>query len=221
MFVKQQGLSLIEILVTIAIGVFLLGGASSLGLFTINNTYAINHKATLQQEMDNILNLISNDIARAGFSTNNFQRIWLNDQIGTSGNFKCIIYRYDRNSNSAVDADETRGIYFNVDTTNAKNNEIRILRNSDLASTNNCSDAIWSDNDKAPVIHNKQSITINSLNLKPHITNLTNSNIPANTVDSVEISLTATQTGRLSSTSDDQQLTITRTVQLRNLPIKQ
>jgi type II secretory pathway component PulJ len=120
---KQAGLSLLEILMALAIGIFLLLGASS---FFISNlkTQTNNLRAnTLNQDIRQATMFITRDLRRAGYSadivTNAFNGIRLckSDnsaapcaELNTNATDHCILYRYDRNKNGgAADNDELLG----------------------------------------------------------------------------------------------------------------
>jgi prepilin peptidase dependent protein B len=96
---KQAGLSLIELMIALAIGLILLGAIISVYIVTINGSTNALRVSRLNHDMSSIINLMANDIKRAGYSceafagfdlkTNSFTGIEItNDGSG-------ITYAYD------------------------------------------------------------------------------------------------------------------------------
>ncbi len=63
----QRGFTLIELLVAMAVGLVVLGGVLSVYLTTIRTSHATLQASRLNQEMAAILNIMANDIRRAGY----------------------------------------------------------------------------------------------------------------------------------------------------------
>lgn len=121
---KQNGLTLIEILVSLAISMFLLLGLSSFFIKNLQTQSDTVKASTLNQDLRQAVMLISRDIKRAGYSgdtvTNSFNTIRIcdsdnnqvpcdsiadatkTDQADNSLNDLCILYTYDRNKNGGV-----------------------------------------------------------------------------------------------------------------------
>ncbi|WP_273431459.1 prepilin-type N-terminal cleavage/methylation domain-containing protein [Chitinibacter tainanensis] len=177
---SQRGVSLIEILIAIAIGMFLLLGLSS---FLVNNiqTQGSNLKTnTLNQDIRQIASLISKDIRRAGYSgstaTNSFNNIrnctsdsdtlpCTNSDPSTTTNH-CILYTYDRNkSGGTPESNEFGGFRLNNGTIQMRTGGDTL--NSCIPDTNNT----WVDT-------TDRNIEITDLRFC-YISNATNSNTNA------------------------------------------
>lgn len=107
----QKGLSLIELLIAMVLGLVLLVGVSEL-YSNSARTYNDNIKVTrLNQELRAALTMMSNDIRRAGFSAAAAPTQWVNQNpfqaIFVNGNANCILFSYDHGngSGSAVGPD--------------------------------------------------------------------------------------------------------------------
>jgi len=121
---KQEGLTLIEILVSLAIAMFLLLGLSSFFIKNLQTQSDTIKASTLNQDLRQAVMLISRDIKRAGYSgdsvTNSFNTIRICDsddenapcdsiadadaptQADNTINNLCILYTYDRNKSGGV-----------------------------------------------------------------------------------------------------------------------
>jgi prepilin peptidase dependent protein B len=121
---RLAGTSLVELLVSMAIGLASLSAMSSLVGHGIALNSQLLAKARLDEELDAIVALLINDIRRTGYSAGTAQR--LNDPIHTPSPFSqtlqlaqhtseasdsCILYAYDRNQNGLLDIDDTNENY--------------------------------------------------------------------------------------------------------------
>lgn len=107
---KQSGLSLIELMISIAVGLLLLAGVVTIYSNSVISNSNSMRTAKLNQDMRAIMLMMVNDIRRAGYSgataaaagigagpgTNPFRTI----NTATPG---CILFNYDLNENSTVD----------------------------------------------------------------------------------------------------------------------
>ena len=97
---SQSGFTLIEILISLALGLLIIGGAFSYFLSTLKTSKELLLQSKLQQEVRSTANLIQRDIRRAGYApvgnTNQaiVQTIWLGKTDSTLANDNCVIYRY-------------------------------------------------------------------------------------------------------------------------------
>lgn len=69
----QRGLSLVELLVGVALGLFLVAGASTLFVSHLNNGRRLLLEARLNQDLRAVADLITRDIRRAGYWGNSLQ----------------------------------------------------------------------------------------------------------------------------------------------------
>lgn len=68
---KQFGMTLIELMVGLVVGLVVIGGALTLLLSSLNNQKSHNQVVRLNQDMRAIMDLMVRDITRAGFATDN------------------------------------------------------------------------------------------------------------------------------------------------------
>lgn len=154
---KQTGFTLIEIMVSLLIGFIVIAATLSLYITSIRGTSNIAQSARLNHDMDSALALMVNDIRRAGY--------WGGAMIGSDSRDNpftvsgttdlqipaadCVLYTYDANGDSAVDANEYYG--FRVNNSNIQ------MRSSNIG----CNDNGW------------ESLNVNEGNAKVNITALT------------------------------------------------
>lgn len=208
--IRQQGISLIEILVALAVGLLLLGAASSVGLSSLASSKDGIINSNAQQQLQVVMNQITRELRRAGYSKSEetiqtatgFRNITFLD-----GN-KCVVFRYDRlpESSSALTPPgdgtlvgaEVRGIRLS-------GNQIKII----TAATNttmpiSCDGAgTWEE-------LSNSSLKITALTLTPLKVMLIDG---SEVIDQVTVSITAE-----SKSTPVQNLSISEVVQLRNRP---
>jgi type IV pilus assembly protein PilW len=68
---KQSGMTLIELMIGLVVGLVVIGGALTLLLTSLNNQKSHNQVVRLNQDMRAIMDLMVRDIRRAGFATDN------------------------------------------------------------------------------------------------------------------------------------------------------
>ncbi|NRP46105.1 MULTISPECIES: PilW family protein [unclassified Marinobacterium] len=68
---KQSGMTLIELMIGLVVGLVVIGGALTLLLSSLNNQKSHNQVVRLNQDMRAIMDLMVRDIRRAGFATDN------------------------------------------------------------------------------------------------------------------------------------------------------
>lgn len=111
---KQNGLSLIEVMISLAVGLFLLMAILSIYGIGVKSNNDILRNAQLNYDMEAVMTLIVNDIRRAGYWNHD---IYPNDSffknltdISIQDNGSTILYSYDENENGIiVDPDEKYG----------------------------------------------------------------------------------------------------------------
>jgi len=119
---KQAGLSVVEMLVGVAVGLFLLGGALKLFIDSINDSRRLMIETRVNQDLRAAADLIARDLRRAGY--------WQNALAGAAspptinpyrlatpvaGAASSITYSFSRDGteNNVVDANETFGFRLN------------------------------------------------------------------------------------------------------------
>lgn len=172
---KQAGFSLIELMISMAVGIMLTSGA--IGIFTgsMKNNYEFVSRAKLDQDLQGVLNLIAKETRRAGYDAN--------IPIGSSSDFgidanstsTCLLYSYDSNTSGTlgqVDSAEQYGIRFNSSTN-------KILFGSKVTA---CSGTGWS------AINDANTVQITSLSF-------TQNNICLNLNDDTDCTTVAAASG--------------------------
>lgn len=99
---RQRGLSLVELLVGVAVGLLLLVGLSSVYVSTAKGGRTTTQVNQLSQEMRAVMDIMVNDIRRAGYwgapavgVKNPFTEAATLPTIVQSGDLGCILYAYD------------------------------------------------------------------------------------------------------------------------------
>jgi prepilin peptidase dependent protein B len=104
---KQTGFTLIEILISLLIGLIVLGSTISMYANTIQGSTNINNSARLNYDLESVMQLMVNDISRAGYwgsakvgansEENPYTTGSANIQFPTSS---CILYSYNSGENT-------------------------------------------------------------------------------------------------------------------------
>ncbi|NEX64583.1 prepilin-type N-terminal cleavage/methylation domain-containing protein [Noviherbaspirillum galbum] len=118
---RQSGMTLIEVLVASAIGLFLLLGLTTFMTNNLTSNANLQKAAALNQELRAIMSLVSRDVRRAGYwaspsyasgalsgigAGNTYSNPFSTINTATAG---CILYSYDRNGNGVLDSTEKFG----------------------------------------------------------------------------------------------------------------
>ncbi|MBE0469476.1 MAG: prepilin-type N-terminal cleavage/methylation domain-containing protein [Methyloprofundus sp.] len=111
---RNNGLTLIEIMIALLLGLIVIGGALSIYIATIRSSTDITNSARLNYDLDSVMQLMVNDIRRAGYwggavtgsdaQTNPFTIGAANIQIPVDS---CILYTYDANGDGVVGTEHT------------------------------------------------------------------------------------------------------------------
>ncbi|WP_255987430.1 PilW family protein [Chitinolyticbacter albus] len=97
---SQSGFTLIEILIALAIGLFIIGAAYAYFLSTLKTSKALVAQSNLQQDIRATSTLMQRDIRRAGYApngsphTSTVNKIWLGKTDAALADNNCILYRY-------------------------------------------------------------------------------------------------------------------------------
>ncbi|MBE0435285.1 MAG: prepilin-type N-terminal cleavage/methylation domain-containing protein [Methylomicrobium sp.] len=153
---KQRGLTLIEIMISLLVGLIVIAATINIYIATIRGSTDVIRGARLNHDLDSALLLMINDIKRAGYwggaiaadtlPANPFTQPGSDVRIyNTTGTRDCIVYSYDggagntggvdHDSNGTVDADEFYGFRLN----NAGFIEMKLTG----ATTADCNDGTW------------------------------------------------------------------------------
>ena len=108
----QNGFSLIELMVSMSLGIVLLGGVIGIFSSTVSNNTESLQTARLQHELRATMAIMQNDIRRAGYWSNALSTFGANNPFTTAAadlkvldGGTCILYTYDLNKNGAIDTD--------------------------------------------------------------------------------------------------------------------
>ncbi|MBF0219987.1 MAG: prepilin-type N-terminal cleavage/methylation domain-containing protein [Gammaproteobacteria bacterium] len=93
---NENGLTLVELMIGLVVGAVVVGGAGAIYVTTIISSGSNLTTSKLNQELSAVMQLMTNDIRRAGFGGDSFTAI----NISNTGS--CVQYRYDLNLNGAV-----------------------------------------------------------------------------------------------------------------------
>lgn len=167
---NQTGLSLIEIMISLTIGLILLAAILSLYGVVVNSSTATLRSVRLNHDMEAIMNLMINEIRRAGYWGNATVNANSLENPFTSGkadinipNTGCILYSYDggtstNESNGNIENNE----YFGFKLGN--NNAIMMrLSITDPAASDSCDHGRWES------FTNENEITITNLSFTSSI----------------------------------------------------
>lgn len=112
--VKQQGLTLIELLIALSLGLFLI--AVFLSFFSLSNNQSVNQSKEIQAntKLERVMTTIAEGIRRAGYwkdadqnvgqGTNNNPFIATNTNISVNNQNNCILYSYDLDQDGTLPA---------------------------------------------------------------------------------------------------------------------
>lgn len=124
---QQRGFSLIEMMVSIAVGLIVVAGAMAMFGSTINNNRDMIASMRLNQDLSTVVNIMASELRRAGFGPrdNDIDEdsyIWWNDYNDSITlnipSHNCVLFAYDQDyfadNDSDVDIsdDEYRGFLF-------------------------------------------------------------------------------------------------------------
>jgi len=125
----SKGFTLVEIMLSLLLGIIVIGGALSIYISTIRSSTDITNSARLNYDINSIAQLMLNDIRRAGYwgqaisgsdaRDNPFMlgnaNILISKKTGEDDD-SCIVYSYEgESSNDTVDVDEYYGFRLNGD----------------------------------------------------------------------------------------------------------
>jgi len=115
---KQKGITLIELMISMMLGLIVIGGALSIYISTIRGSTDITNSARLNYDLESSMQLMVNDIRRAGYwggaiagsnaNNNPFVILVTNANI-TIPIASCILYTYDFDDDTVLDLTDGSG----------------------------------------------------------------------------------------------------------------
>lgn len=140
---KQTGYTLIEIMISLVLGLIVLGATISIYTSTVGSSTNIIKSARLNHDLESVMSLMINDIKRSGYwgratvasdSRNNpFTATTANIQILAN---TCILYSYDADSDGIVESNEYYGFKF-------ESNSVKMRKTG--ATTADCGNGTWEE----------------------------------------------------------------------------
>ncbi|MGL1834646.1 PilW family protein [Rhodocyclaceae bacterium SMB388] len=131
---KQSGLTLVELLVGMAVGLIVISGVTGAYLTVVRGSADTLRATRLNQEVRAVLEIMSNDIRRAGYCANctaDEKEAFMEGVGALSLTADCIIYTYDRNGNSTRNDDEFFGFKLEAKEPPEEGNRL-LMRNANL-----------------------------------------------------------------------------------------
>lgn len=160
----QQGFTLIELMISVTLGIFLVAGALNVFSSTVSSGSRSMSMTRLNQDLQAILDVMGNEIKRAGFIQNS-NNVTTSSIISVPSS-TCLLYEYDTVRDGNIGNEDKRGFRYN---STDKTVEFR------ESSTGSCtgSNTSWRAlNDKRTVTVTATNITLSSscFNLTQHKT---------------------------------------------------
>lgn len=141
---KQTGFTLIEIMISLVLGLIVLAATISIYAATVGSSSNTIKSARLNHDLEAVMALMINDIRRAGYwggatvtadsRTNLFTAATTNLQILAGAT--CILYSYDADDDGIVDSNEYYGFKF-------EDNTLKMRKTG--TTTASCDDGTWEE----------------------------------------------------------------------------
>ena len=135
----QKGMSMIELMISIALGLLVLAAATAMTVSSmVSNTDTL-ASARLNQDLDSVVQVMVNEIRRAGYSGGVFDFLD-NEDINIVSN-SCVLYSYDADNDGSLETTEKFGFKFVL-----VNEEIQMRTNcaaSAVACATDCDEGTW------------------------------------------------------------------------------
>ncbi|MGA0612999.1 PilW family protein [Caldimonas sp. KR1-144] len=118
---RQRGLSVVELMVGLAVGLFVVGGVLSLFVNYLGSNRRLILETRVNQDLRAAADLIVRDLRRAGYWQNASNSIWNSTTssfntnsyraitVGTANGYSSITFGYAKDNNDTLDTAENRG----------------------------------------------------------------------------------------------------------------
>lgn len=160
---KQSGFSLIELMISITIGLIIIAAATTVYILIFTGSTNAIRSSRLNYDIDSLMQLMTNDIRRAGYWGGAVSGADPQDNPSSSGdkdlitpNSSCILYSYDVNGDGALDtSNELLGFRLS-------GSAVEIRLGGSLADPDNCnhSDNVW---EPVTVTANNEQVNVTAL----------------------------------------------------------
>jgi len=187
---RQQGITLIEMMIAMLIGLILSGAVISIFVSNVKSSTENMRMMRLNQELRGTMTFISDELKRAGFSADATNSDFMGDfnfNVASS----CLRYSYDEDGNGLQGTDERFGFQLTASAVRWSNN----------VTTTNCSNGTW------------QNVTDTTIAPITAFT-VTENPISAGTIDINHLVLVLT--GQITLNPNTASRTITETIRVRN-----
>jgi len=151
---KNIGFTLIEIMISLVLGLIVIGGAISIYIATVGSSSNTLKSARLNYDLESTMSIMMNDIKRAGYwggandgiatpnpFTNADAAAGAVTNINILNNGTCILYGYDANSSGFLDDFTLAGASRELYGFKLEDNSIKMRSNGTV--TNDCDDGAW------------------------------------------------------------------------------
>ena len=202
---RQRGVSLIEMMIAMAMGLLLLAAISSLSLTNLFTSTDSQRNIILQQDAEAMLSLISRDIRRAGYhplesNVADMRKIWLPLH---SSSQTCVLYRYH---NPDFPLKDTHGFQYSAPADGSNKGFIQMLTSD---SATGCHDGSWQ------ALNSNRNLLITQFTITPQSAFEKSGTETKEVISNLEIVLEATDNaGKF-------KVRLNQNVQLRNRPFLQ
>lgn len=127
---KQTGLTLIELMIALVIGLLVVGVAITLFVSNVRSATENARMSRLNQELRMTMGFITDELKRTGYSADPSNAAFISEFRAVSD---CIRYSYDEDGDGVRDGNERFGFQLNASAVRWSNN----------VTTNDCSDGDW------------------------------------------------------------------------------
>lgn len=112
---KNNGFSLIELMISMAVGIVLTSGAISMFTGSLKHSNEFVSLTKLDQELQGIMDLIAKEVRRTGYDGDSSTGNDTDFGVNINSTASCLLYSYDNNNSGTVgqlDSNEQYGIRF-------------------------------------------------------------------------------------------------------------
>ncbi len=191
---NQKGLTLIEMMIAMVIGLLIVGTVITIFITNVRSNRDFVSMTRLNQELRGVMTFVSDELKKAGYSADPEKDDFV-DELTLSG-ANCLRYGYDEDGDGSLDADERFGFQLNANAIEWANS------NTDITG---CSSPDWEDITDTNIAF----ITVFNLTPIPPVP------IPAGTVDIYQMTVTITGTTELSGGTTATR-TVSEVIRIRN-----
>jgi len=107
-FSRHQGLSLAELLVSMAVGMIVLVGIANIFISNTRGNTVLLKSARMNQDIGTVMTIMNNEFRRAGYNGGDAD-LYADEEDIKIVNSSCALYSYDYNQNGVVDDAEKYG----------------------------------------------------------------------------------------------------------------